>query len=291
VLERERRAARPARSAEDRVLLETHGLSISYGGVRAVDDLSLKVRAGSIVGLIGPNGAGKTSFIDGLTGFTPTRGVIDFDGDRIEDLPAHQRARRGVARTWQSVELFHDLTVGENLRVASESATLASLLADIVHPSRAVDLSHQQWALELMGLGHLVDERPTNLSLGQQKLLGVARALAARPRLVLLDEPAAGLDTAESEALGQRLIDIVDAGITVFLIDHDMGLVLEVCDYVYVLEFGRLLAEGTPSEIRRNDLVIEAYLGETARQAKAAEHGDVLGAEPPQTAHPAGVDP
>ena len=253
------------------MLLETYGLSVTYGGLRAVDDLSLKVRAGSIVGLIGPNGAGKTSFIDGLTGFTATTGVIDFDGERIEHLPAHQRARRGLARTWQSVELFDDLTVGENLRVASEPAIVGSVLADIVHPSRAVDLAHQRWALELMGLGHLVDERPTNLSLGQQKLLGVARALAARPRLVLLDEPAAGLDTAESQALGQRLMDIVDAGITVFLIDHDMGLVLEVCDYVYVIEFGRLLAEGTPPEVRRNDTVIEAYLGETARQAKAAE--------------------
>jgi ABC-type branched-subunit amino acid transport system ATPase component/branched-subunit amino acid ABC-type transport system permease component len=291
VLERERRAARPARPTEERVLLETRDLSVTYGGLRAVDDLSLKVRAGSIVGLIGPNGAGKTSFIDGLTGFTATGGVIDFDGERIQHLPAHQRARRGLARTWQSVELFNDLTVGENLRVASEPATLGSVLADIVHPSRGVDLAHQRWALELMGLGHLVDERPTNLSLGQQKLLGVARALAARPRLVLLDEPAAGLDTAESQALGQRLMDIVDAGITVFLVDHDMGLVLEVCDYVYVIEFGRLLAEGTTAEVRRNDIVIEAYLGETARQAKAAEGvGDLL-LDPSAAAHAAGVDP
>jgi branched-chain amino acid transport system ATP-binding protein len=161
------------------------------------------------------------------------------------------------------------------------------MLADVVRPSRPVDLSHQQWALDLMGLGHLVDERPSNLSLGQQKLLGVARALAARPQLVLLDEPAAGLDTAESHALGQRLMDIVDAGITVFLIDHDMGLVLEVCDYVYVLEFGRLLAEGTAAEVRRNDVVIEAYLGETARQAKAAAGAVPLVAD----AAPAGVDP
>jgi ABC-type branched-subunit amino acid transport system ATPase component/branched-subunit amino acid ABC-type transport system permease component len=291
VLERERRAARPLHAPDGPVLLETYDLSVTYGGLRAVDDLSLKVRAGSIVGLIGPNGAGKTSFIDGLTGFTPTTGAIEFDGDYIERLPAHQRARRGLARTWQSVELFDDLTVGENLRVASESASIGSMLADVVHPSRAVDLGQQQWALDLMGLGHLVDEHPSNLSLGQQKLLGVARALAARPKLVLLDEPAAGLDTAESEALGQRLMDIVDNGITVFLIDHDMGLVLEVCDYVYVLEFGRLLAEGTAAEVRRNDVVIEAYLGETARRAKAAEGGLPLVAEPSAAAQPAGVDP
>ncbi len=271
VLERERRAALTTPTADGPVLLETYELSISYGGLRAVDQVSLTVRAGRIVGLIGPNGAGKTSFIDGLTGFTPTSGGIEFDGERIEHLAAHQRARRGMARTWQSVELFNDLTVGENLRVASEPATLGSVLADVVHPSRAVDLSHQRWALALMGLDHLVDEKPTNLSLGQQKLLGVARALAARPKLVLLDEPAGGLDTVESGALGQRLMDIVDEGTTVFLIDHDMGLVLEVCDYIYVVEFGRLLAEGTAAEIRRNDLVIEAYLGETARQAKAVE--------------------
>jgi ABC-type branched-subunit amino acid transport system ATPase component/branched-subunit amino acid ABC-type transport system permease component len=291
VLEAERRAARSVRDATGPLLLETHDLSVTYGGVRAVDRLSLTIRAGTVVGLIGPNGAGKTSFIDGLTGFTPTTGTITFDGKYIEDVPAHQRARRGLARTWQSVELFDDLTVGENLRVASESASIGSMLADVVRPSRPVDLSHQQWALDLMGLGHLVDERPSNLSLGQQKLLGVARALAARPQLVLLDEPAAGLDTAESYALGQRLMDIVDAGITVFLIDHDMGLVLEVCDYVYVLEFGRLLAEGTASEVRRNDVVIEAYLGETARQAKAAEGAVPLVADPSPAAEPAGVDP
>ncbi len=287
VLERERRAARRIPTADAPVLLETDALSISYGGLRAVDRVSLKVRTGRIVGLIGPNGAGKTSFIDGLTGFTPTTGRIDFGGEQIEHLPAHQRARRGLARTWQSIELFNDLTVGENLRVASEPATLGSVLADFVLPSRPVDMRHQQWALELMGLDQLVDEKPANLSLGHQKLLGVARALAARPDLVLLDEPAAGLDTVESEALGQRLMDIVDAGITVFLIDHDMGLVLEVCDYVYVLEFGRLLAEGTPAEIRRNDVVIEAYLGETARRAKAAEAVDT--AEPAQAAGAAGA--
>jgi branched-chain amino acid transport system ATP-binding protein len=271
--------------------LRASSVSRSFAGVRALDGVTLELHRHEVVGLIGPNGAGKTSFIDGLTGFTPTTGGINFDGRDIEHLPAHQRARRGMARTWQSVELFDDLTVGENLRVASESASIGSMLADVVHPSRAVDLGQQQWALDLMGLGHLVDERPSNLSLGQQKLLGVARALAARPKLVLLDEPAAGLDTAESEALGQRLMDIVDNGITVFLVDHDMGLVLEVCDYVYVLEFGRLLAEGTASEVRRNDVVIEAYLGETARQAKAAEGGLPLVAEPSAAAQPAGVDP
>jgi ABC-type branched-subunit amino acid transport system ATPase component/branched-subunit amino acid ABC-type transport system permease component len=270
VLGRVRRAP-PARDPDAPVLLGTKDLSITYGGVRALDRVSVSIRRGRIVGLIGPNGAGKTSMIDGLTGFTRATGAITFNGEHIEELAPHERARRGLARTWQSVELFNDLTVGENLRVAAEPATVGSVLADIVHPSRPVNLEHQRWALALLGLDKLVDERPPRLSLGQQKLLGVARALAARPELLLVDEAAAGLDIAESEVLGQRLLDIVDAGTTVILVDHDMGLVLEVCDYLYVLEFGRLLAEGTPAEIRHNEAVIAAYLGETPQKASAAE--------------------
>jgi branched-chain amino acid transport system ATP-binding protein len=252
---------------------------VTYGGVRAVDGVSLEVQAGEIVGLIGPNGAGKTSFVDGLTGFTPASGRIDFMGRTLEQAAPHVRARLGLARTWQAGDLFGDLTARENARVAAERASAKSIALDLIRPCRAVDQKNVDWALNLLGLDAVGGEKPKNLSLGQQKLLGVARALAARPHVVLLDEPAAGLDSTESRALGDRLYDIVDHDIAVFLIDHDMGLVLDTCDYIYVLEFGRLIAEGTPAEIRNNDVVIDAYLGEAAREAKTAHQAakDVLG--------------
>jgi ABC-type branched-subunit amino acid transport system ATPase component/branched-subunit amino acid ABC-type transport system permease component len=269
---------RHVRTADANVRLQTRELSVSYGGVRAVDAVSLEIQAGEIVGLIGPNGAGKTSFVDGLTGFTAASGVVEFGGHSLEGKAPHARARLGLARTWQAGELFDDLTVRENVRVAAEPASVLSIMLDVVRPLRPVDQSGVEWALGLVGLDSVANDKPKNLSLGQQKLLGVARALAARPEVVLLDEPAAGLDSTESRALGERLYDIVDHDISVFLIDHDMGLVLETCDYIYVLEFGRLIAEGTPSEIRANDAVIEAYLGEAARAAKA-QAGSVVVAE------------
>jgi ABC-type branched-subunit amino acid transport system ATPase component/ABC-type branched-subunit amino acid transport system permease subunit len=260
---------RHVRTVDADVLLRTHGLSVTYGGLRAVDDVHLEIQRGEIVGLIGPNGAGKTSFVDALTGFTQSDGSIEFLGDRIEHTPPHTRARRGLARTWQAGDLFDDLSVRENLRVATEPASARSVAMDLVRPSRRVDQRNVDWALDLVGLTAHANDQPTSLSVGQQKLLGVARALAGRPHVVLLDEPAAGLDSTESRGLGERLHDIVEHGMSVFLIDHDMGLVLETCDYIYVLEFGRLIAEGTPAEIRNCDAVIEAYLGEAGRRAKA----------------------
>jgi ABC-type branched-subunit amino acid transport system ATPase component/ABC-type branched-subunit amino acid transport system permease subunit len=264
--------SRRVRTTDATVRLRTRELSVSYGGVRAVNDLSVEIQEGEIVGLIGPNGAGKTSFVDGLTGFTEASGAIEFTGRALEGTNPHSRARLGLARTWQAGELFDDLTVRENLRVAAERATIRSIALDIIRPSRPVDQSGVDWALDLVGLTAHADEKPKNLSLGQQKMVGVARALAARPHVVLLDEPAAGLDSTESRGLGERLHDIVDHDISVFIIDHDMGLVLETCDYIYVLEFGKLIAEGTPAQIRNNDAVIEAYLGEAGRRAKSAAH-------------------
>jgi ABC-type branched-subunit amino acid transport system ATPase component len=253
--------------AERAVRLRTTDLTVRYGGVVAVDRVTLQIHEGEVVGLIGPNGAGKTSFMDGLTGFTVASGAVEFDGAALEGLAPHARARRGLARTWQSVELFGDLSVRDNIRVACEPASITSFVLDLVHPRRDTDHHEVDRALEMVGLSHLADERPDNLSLGQQKLLGVARALAARPGVVLMDEPAAGLDTTESQELGHRLREIVAEGTSVFLIDHDMGLVLDVCDYIYVLEFGTLIAEGTPSEIRANPAVIHAYLGSSGQPA------------------------
>jgi len=241
--------------------LETRRLTIRYGGVVANDDVSLRVRPRAITGLIGPNGAGKTSLVDAVTGFTPSAGDVLLDGTPLNGMPAHERARRGLARTWQSVELFDDLTVRENLQVAALRLSARSMLGDLVWPGRRRVAADPGDALALLGLGEVADHRPASLSLGQQKLVGVARALAAGPHCLLLDEPAAGLDTSESAELGTRLHAIAERGTAVLLVDHDMGLVLDVCAYVYVLEFGRVIAEGTPAQVRSDAHVIAAYLG------------------------------
>jgi branched-chain amino acid transport system ATP-binding protein len=243
-------------------LLQTERLGVTYGGLRALDDVNLAVDAGQLVGLIGPNGAGKTTFIDALTGFTPSDGKIRFAGRDISGLAAHHRARLGLARTWQSVELFDDLDVGENLQVGGERQSASGFLLDLVRPRRARDVSAVDRALAALDLDELRDRSPRALSHGQRKLVGVARALAVGPQLVCMDEPAAGLDTAESRVLGRQLRRILEQGVAILLVDHDMSLVLSVCDYLYVIEFGRVISQGTPAEVRADERVVAAYHGE-----------------------------
>ena len=210
-------------------ILETSGLTVTFGGLNACDKVDLIVPEGKFVGLIGPNGAGKTTFIDAITGYVPTSaGTAVFNGEDIGELKPHERAQRGLVRTFQSLELFEDLSVKDNLLVAGYDTRWYSFLLDMIYMPRKDQKVEEQieWALDIMGLNDVADAMPSDLSHGRRKLVGVARALAASPKLILLDEPAAGLDTAESQILGGHLREFLDHDMSVFLIDHDMGLVL-----------------------------------------------------------------
>jgi sulfate-transporting ATPase len=233
-------------------------LTVHYGGVVAVSDASLLIEAGKVVGLIGPNGAGKTSVIDAVTGFTPAHGSVVLNGEHLEALPPHGRVRRGLARTFQSLELYDDLTVEENVSAAVFSTARA-------------DRHRQVTAtLDRAGLGSLRDRYAGELSQGERQLVSIARACVSNPRVVLLDEPAAGLDAAESHRLGEGIRDITAAGVAVLLVDHDIGLVLTTCDYIYVLNFGVVIAAGDAATIRSDRAVAEAYLGTVQEASRVA---------------------
>lgn len=252
-------------------LLELRRLSVTFGGLHAVDGVDLDVDDGTLVGLIGPNGAGKTTLIDSVTGIVASRGRILFRGDRIDRLPAHRRARRGLVRTFQSLELFDDITVRENLLVAAETLDWrTAVTAPLRFRANARSSARADEVLETLGIQDLADRLPDSLSLGERKLVTVGRALAGDPKLLLLDEPAAGLDSEASIELGGTLRRLVERGLAMLLVDHDMGLVLDVCDYVYVLEFGRVIAKGTPREVSTDQRVIEAYLGADNEYAASA---------------------
>ena len=242
-------------------LLEVTGLTVKHGGMVALDDVSLAAEAGTIVGLIGPNGAGKTTFIDTLTGFTPAhRGRVSFAGTDITAAAPHARSRAGLVRTFQSLELFDDLSVRDNLLVAAHTPTLWSTLTDALWP-KAHENSETHCILELLDLLDVADRRPTELSNGQRHVVALGRALVSAPQLVLLDEPAAGLDPGETAVLAEMLRRLPATGTTVLVVDHDMALIMGVCEIVHVLDFGRLVASGTPAEVRTDPTVIAAYLG------------------------------
>jgi len=245
--------------------LSARSLTVTYGGVRAVDGVSLDLEAGTLAGLIGPNGAGKTSLIDALSGFVAYEGSVELDGVALDGLPPHERVRRGLVRSFQSVELFDDLDVRGNLLVAAERLTVWGALRDLVAPRRRPSAARLDRAVEVAGVGHLLGRGTGELSEGERKLVGLCRALVVDPGVLLLDEPAAGLDTGESGRLGERLRAVVEAGTAVLLIDHDMDLVLEVCDVVHVVDGGRHIASGTPAEVRSDGRVVAAYLGVDAR--------------------------
>jgi branched-chain amino acid transport system permease protein len=228
--------------------LTVEKLSVRFGGVHALSEVSLNVKEGELAGLIGPNGAGKTTLIDAISGFVTSTGTVKLGERDLHGQPPYLRAGEGLTRTWQSTELFDDLDVSENLTVAIREGAASEDVA--------------KETLALVGMDWAAGAMPTQLSSGQRKLVGVARALVAKPSLLCLDEPAAGLDTAESAELGVTLRRLADAGQSMLLIEHDMGLVLGICDRVVVLEFGQVIAEGAPEVVRKDPKVIAAYLGD-----------------------------
>jgi ABC-type branched-subunit amino acid transport system ATPase component len=231
-----------------RGVLELVGVSLSYRGVRAVSDVSLRVNPGELVGLIGPNGAGKTSLIDAVTGYAPAAvGEVRLGGQSLRRKPPHLRARAGLIRTFQNLEIFDDLTVEENIEVGVRASGRASRVQSESLP---------------FGLEPDRSRLASSLSQGHRRMLALARALACDPEVLVLDEPAAGLDTNESKTLGNALRRLVEGGLGILLVDHDMSLVLAVCDRILVLDFGAVIAQGDPETIRNDAAVRSAYLGE-----------------------------
>jgi branched-chain amino acid transport system ATP-binding protein len=254
------------------ILLETKAVSRTYGGVVAVSNVSFQAKEGLITGLIGPNGAGKTTLFNNMTGLdNPTAGKVYFKGKDITGHSAHKICRMGIARTFQNIRLFKELTVVENVMVGRHFKTgrdvrhgrTLTALGSYIHMNQ----EHQQVQKEAMrwlaffGLEKFANELARNLPYGHQRELEIARALATEPTLLFLDEPAAGMNPQETASLMATIRRIRDLGITVVLIEHDMKLVMNICDTISVLNYGENIANGTPSEIRGNPLVIEAYLG------------------------------
>lgn len=245
-------------------LLETQGLSKHFGGLAAVDNLDLRVEEGEIVGLIGPNGAGKTTCFNLLSGFfPPTHGTISFQGENITGLKPHHIVQRGLVRTFQLTTLFQEISVLENvllgLHTHSRRRLRQALLSRHAFPREEIAQAHS--VLTFTGLARHAEQLAKNLPHGHQRILGIAMALAAQPRLLLLDEPVTGMNLEESNRVMSLVKTIRDRGTTILLVEHNMKAVMGTCERVVVLNFGQKLTEGTPVEVRDNPEVIEAYLG------------------------------
>jgi branched-chain amino acid transport system ATP-binding protein len=249
-------------------MLELTGISQIFGGVTALDRVSFSIAQGEITGVIGPNGAGKTTLFNIITGiYTQTAGKVLLGGKDVSGLPPERLARQGLVRTFQNIELFGGMTVRENVMVGMHTKSSSGLLACAlktpwsVAEERRIHEGAMKW-LEFTGIADLADVTASNLPFGKGRLLEIARALAVEPRIILMDEPAAGLNNQETLMLSHLIQRIRDTGITVVLVEHDMELVMEICDRIVVLNLGRKLTEGTPREIQDHPEVIAAYLGE-----------------------------
>ena len=248
-------------------ILETKGIGIHFGGLRAVDNVSFTAEQGQITAIIGPNGAGKTTLFNLIAGFyTPTEGQVYFEGKDITGVKTFRRTDMGLTRTFQNINLFKDLSVMDNVLVGLHCKTKCdpiSAMLTLPNQRREEKKSREQVmeTLAFLGLDHVANEKAGSLSYGMQKNLEIARAMVSHPKVILLDEPASGLNTSDLDSLSKRVVDIRNSGITVVLIEHKMDVVMTISDKIIVLNFGKKIADGTPDEVSHDQGVIEAYLG------------------------------
>lgn len=249
-------------------MLEVRKLTQRFGGITALEDVSFTARKGLITGVIGPNGAGKTTLFNVITGiYSQTSGSVHLDNADISRIPAEMLAARGLVRTFQNIELFGNMTVLENVMLGLHSRSSSGILSCMlkmpwhVKEEKYIRQQASEW-LEFSGITDLSAQKAANLPFGKGRLLEIARAMAVHPSILLMDEPAAGLNNSETHELAVLIRKIRDKGVTVVMVEHDMELVMDICDRILVLNLGRMLAEGTPREIQENPAVVAAYLGE-----------------------------
>ncbi|HTN66536.1 MAG TPA: ABC transporter ATP-binding protein [Burkholderiaceae bacterium] len=250
-------------------VLRVSDLSLRFGGIEALSQVSFSVAPGSVTALIGPNGAGKTSLFNCISGFyKPFSGDIVFEGESIARVPPPERAKRGLARSFQNIALFRGMTVLENIKLGRHSHMKSNLFDGLIYRGRArreeeaLSAEIDEKIIRILDIGHIRDEPVANLPYGLRKRVELARALAMRPKVLLLDEPVAGMNREETEDIAHFILDIREEwGVTVLMVEHDMGMVMDISDHVVVLSFGKVIAQGKPEEVQRNPEVISAYLG------------------------------